>query len=184
MQLVQNRTIPEFRVLDGTANVLKSHLSDKTSKPVVLKVDLSILHPDNRVEYDLWYSTGLDVSTKVLKGIIAYQNIFGSNALFTPRIMTFSCDNCPDYIKKRDCLSDGKYCPFMPMHEGFGYGKFNFHKYKFNGRVLLMEALKEKCAYDLAMKHKGLGDWYGYFYNIRNKIIEEEGTRDNFDEFT
>lgn len=33
---------------------------------VVFKVSLDIYHPDNRVEYELWYATSLDLKADVM----------------------------------------------------------------------------------------------------------------------
>ena len=69
-------------------------------------------NPDNRVEYELWYSSILDLTSDSIKELGEYQKPFGKDALFTPRIITFSCENCPKYIKEENCVSDGKYCPY------------------------------------------------------------------------
>lgn len=71
-----------------------------------------------------------------------YEKAFlgGGKTQFTPRIMTFACPNCPDKVKKRDCISDGKYCALQPKGEVFNKdeGNIDYSKYKFENRFLLI----------------------------------------------
>jgi hypothetical protein len=74
-------------------------MSKKDSKSVYIKVDLSLANPDNRVEYELWYSSILDITPQNISMLGEYQKPFGKDALFTPRIFTFACENCPEFIR-------------------------------------------------------------------------------------
>jgi len=65
---------------------------------VNIQVDLSLSNPDNRVEYELWYSSVFDLSTDQIRDLAEYTQPFGSNILFTPRIMTFECTMCPKSV--------------------------------------------------------------------------------------
>lgn len=135
-----------------------------TSPPptVYLKVDMSLANPDNRVEYDLWYSSILDLTPESIKQLNTYQKPFGSDALFTPRILTFDCQNCPKFIKDKNCLSDGRYCPYRPKShtEEISFGQTFFHSLldsddnmmhnlaeKTGDLDMLFESLREKCIY-------------------------------------
>jgi len=84
MAFVTNRTIPEFTILTATADAVKENLKAKAA--VYLKIDLSISHPDNRVEWDLWYSSVLEVPKETWKGLNAVYNLFKKDAKLTPRI--------------------------------------------------------------------------------------------------
>jgi hypothetical protein len=97
-----------------TGKILKNSLINDIPNSVLITCDLSLSNPDNRVEYELWYSSILDLSAKSLKEMGKYQVPFGADALFTPRILTFNCENCPSFIRKENCVSDGKYCPYRP----------------------------------------------------------------------
>lgn len=72
----------------------------KKDKLVNIQIDLSLSNPDNRVEYELWYSSVFDLSTDQIRDIGEYNKPFGTNVLFTPRIMTFECMNCPASIRQ------------------------------------------------------------------------------------
>lgn len=79
-----------------------------------IKAELEIQHPDNRVEYELWYSSILDVEYWRLRDIGVYQKALNADALFTPRIVTYNCAACNEEVKKQNCYSNGEYCVFPP----------------------------------------------------------------------
>ena len=81
-----------------------------------IKATLEMVHPDNRVEYEFWYSTILDVEPWLVYDISLYQKALGTNALFTPRILTYSCRGCPQEMKENLCIADGQYCPYFPKN--------------------------------------------------------------------
>ena len=73
-----------------------------------------MVHPDNRVEYEFWYSTILDMDFDKLVDIALFQKALNKHALFTPRIFTYQCQNCAKEIKENYCIGDGNYCPYFP----------------------------------------------------------------------
>jgi hypothetical protein len=87
---------------------------------VNIKVDLTLANPDNRVEYELWYASIFDLPTSFIKEIGQYHMPFGKNALFTPRVVTFDFENGPDFVRKNECVSNGKYCPYYSHEESIG----------------------------------------------------------------
>ena len=52
--------IPSFIIRKGDADIIKQQLLSSPAG-VYVKAELEIIHPDNRVEYELWYSTILDI---------------------------------------------------------------------------------------------------------------------------
>ena len=134
-----------------------------------MQIDLGLDNPDNRVEYELWYSSVFDLSSQQIKELAQYQSAFGNNTLFTPRIMTFECLNCPAMIREKNCLSDGKYCPYQPVLEEFAG--------VFSDKVIIMESLREKCIYNEIIGESYLdGDdvdydiWFRYMLSMREVI--------------
>ena len=107
--------IPYLKINDDDGYQLRDYL-EKTKKDVFIKIDLSIARPDNRVEYELWYSSILDLSKNQLVDLGKYQKPFGNHTLFTPRIVTFSCPTCPAAIQNAMCFSKGQYCAFQPKY--------------------------------------------------------------------
>lgn len=66
------------------------------------------------VDYQLWYSSILDLESDFLSEFVKYGKAFSNYTQFTPRIMTFSCDYCSQTLKETECLANGKYCPYTP----------------------------------------------------------------------
>jgi hypothetical protein len=53
-----------------------------------------MVNPDNRVEYEFWYSSLLDLKRDTVYDLGAYERAFASKALFTPRTLTYTCKGC------------------------------------------------------------------------------------------
>lgn len=100
--------IPYFKIFTHDADLIKGQLKEALAnmwgnevtkdRLVNIQVDLSLSNPDNRVEYELWYSSVFDLSTDQIRDLAEYTQPFGSNILFTPRIMTFECTMCPKSV--------------------------------------------------------------------------------------
>jgi hypothetical protein len=114
MLLSNKVVIPYFKIFGEDGSIFKKYLDNKDPLPIYLKVDMSLANPDNRVEYELWYSSILDLTPDSIRQLGEYQKPFGQDALFTPRILTFNCENCPKSVREANCVSDGKYCPYRP----------------------------------------------------------------------
>jgi hypothetical protein len=138
----QTVTIPSFIIRKRDADLIKETLLNSNSS-VYIKAEVEMTHPDNRVEYDLWYSTVTDLESWFMYDLSMYQKTLGSNALFTPRILTYSCQTCSEQYKKDYCLVNGKYCPyFQKAHapeklNGIGKG------------AILYESLRQRCIYEV-----------------------------------
>lgn len=52
--------IPSFLITKPEADMIKKSLT-KSIGSVYVKGDIEMVHPDNRVEYELWYSSILDI---------------------------------------------------------------------------------------------------------------------------
>jgi len=55
-------TIPYFKIFSVDEESIKNYMNSDGAKSVYLKVDLGLNNPDNRVEYELWYGSILDLS--------------------------------------------------------------------------------------------------------------------------
>ena len=54
--------IPSFIIRKKDGNIIKSFVINDPDSSVYLKAELEMVHPDNRVEYELWYSSILDLN--------------------------------------------------------------------------------------------------------------------------
>jgi hypothetical protein len=97
--MIENRTIPEFLIESNDAAKLKTFADDEEmSGAVHLKINLSLSHPDNHVEVELWFSSLIDFPESILKGMAHYHKLLGNDVSFVPRIATYSCEECPHDI--------------------------------------------------------------------------------------
>lgn len=52
--------------------------------------------PDNRVEYDIWYSSSNDLALDFIQDFMKLDKRLGENALMTPRFVFWVCEECED----------------------------------------------------------------------------------------
>jgi hypothetical protein len=62
--------IPSFIIRKLDAELIKKTLNKE--KSVYIKAELEMVHPDNRVEYEFWYSTILDMDFDKLVDLALY----------------------------------------------------------------------------------------------------------------
>jgi hypothetical protein len=64
--------IPSFIIRKKDADMIKKTLARDDKNEVYIKAELEMSHPDNRVEYEFWYSSILDVDFKNLLDMALY----------------------------------------------------------------------------------------------------------------
>jgi len=52
--------VPSFLIRKKDCDAIKEELHKNVTKSVYVRAEIDIVHPDNRVEYEYWYSTVLD----------------------------------------------------------------------------------------------------------------------------
>jgi hypothetical protein len=53
--------IPSFIIRKKESDMIKASLLKSKDQKVYIKAELELAHPDNRVEYEFWYSSILDI---------------------------------------------------------------------------------------------------------------------------
>jgi len=93
--------------------------------------------PDNRVEYDIWYSSSNDMALDFITKFSKVDKALGENVLMTPHFVFKPCmgAGCTDEFKKDNCFADGKYCSSDPTHP------------KIKGVEIMLEDLRQMCIY-------------------------------------
>ena len=146
--------IPSILIGKKDGNLILEYMKDEngthTDPTVSLMASFDIQHPDNRVEWDLWYTSSSDKAFDFLKGYFEYHKKLGDKTLFTPHFALWSCTSCDDATKERDCFSNGKYCAVDDKNLGF------------NGRDILYEDLRQKCLYNKLSKDGKENKWWEY----------------------
>lgn len=107
-------SIPSFLIEKKDGDLIKNQWKHET-KSIYIKGEIEMVNPDNRVEYELWYSSFLDIDVRTIYDLGSHERAFGSDALFTPRILTYSCKDCDQEIISKNCVSKGAYCVYMPQ---------------------------------------------------------------------
>lgn len=100
-----------------------------------LLVSFEMPHPDQRVEYDIWYSSIDDRALDFITDFQKYDEKLGDLALMTPHFVSWKCTECDADFKRNECFADGKYCAVI--HDTI----------KLPGREILLEDLRQRCIY-------------------------------------
>lgn len=165
-------SIPSFIIRKQDAKKIIETIQDGIN--VYVKAELEIVHPDNRVEYELWYSSILDLEYSRLYDVGLYQKALSDNALFTPRIFTYECNYCSEEIKQTSCLSNGLYCPYFPKRDLTPAMK------GVTELQLLEESLRQKCVYQVLTDEKDANLNFTKWFNYALNFLEECNSADKF----
>ena len=95
-----DKILKELSYDNGTHS--KAHVS--------LIATFDIANPDNRVEWDFWYSSSNTHALLFLRHYREWHEKLGDKTLFTPHFSMLSCTDCEIGIKEKHCYCDGKYC--------------------------------------------------------------------------
>ena len=87
----------------------------KSNKDLQFQASLSaefVIHnPTNQVHWNLWYTSSNDRALDFIKNFDEHYTKFHEKDLdFSPHIVTWACPTCESDFKKRECISNGKYC--------------------------------------------------------------------------
>lgn len=93
---------------------------------------------DGEILVEYWYTSGDDKSLDFVRDLSKYVEKIADIVKFTPRFVTWACPDCDDSFKKKNCLSDGKYCA-MKHNEML----------KVDGADLLKEDLRQHCLFTM-----------------------------------
>jgi hypothetical protein len=85
----------------------------------------------------------------------------GKEASFTPKIVTWACTSCDAEFKRKECLSNGRYCAMN--HKGT----------YIMGKDILIEDLREKCLWDIVSKDGKQDQWWQYIQYVHRMCYEE-----------
>lgn len=130
-------------------------------------------NPDNRVEYDFWYTTSAESALNFIVNFEENHLKFGKHVLFTPRIVTWACTDCDKDMKSKNCFGDGKYCVV------------NNENPEIYGKDVLYEGLRQKCLHEYLLDRKEEKKWWDYmrkFHSTCKSDISETWSKDIMDE--
>lgn len=106
--------IPSMLISKKDGDVLFDFLKTATNAEldqVHILASFDIYRPDNRVEYDIWYSSSNDLALDFIQSFMKIDKRFGDRVLMTPRFVFWEClDDCEDEFVDKHCFGGGKYC--------------------------------------------------------------------------
>lgn len=123
---------------------------------VVLLVDFEMNNPDDRVEYDIWYTSGDVTALNYIKSMKAYNDKLGKDVLMTPHMVVRNCSYC--FEEDTDCRRYGNtvYCA------GFT------HNLEITGRDSLSLGIEELCVYDIYKDTNNAEKWWEFMQEMHS----------------
>ena len=76
--------------------------------------DFNLARPDNRVEYDIWYTSASIHALDFISDFMAVDKKFGDSVLMTPHFRFFSVgqNEVDQQFMNKNCYGNGKYCAY------------------------------------------------------------------------
>jgi hypothetical protein len=95
-------------------------------------IDFDLARPDNRVEYDIWYSSSSVHALDFISDFWHIDRTFGPKVLMTPHFRFFSASpkEFDAELINRNCYGNGKYCAYEHDNENL------------SGREIILEDLR------------------------------------------
>ena len=97
---------------------------------LVVQASFDMKHPDNRVEYDIWYTSSNDRALDFIREFAKYDEMLGDSVKMTPHFIFWKCPHCQQQYLNNDCYGGGKYCAIEPSND------------KIKGRDIVTEDLR------------------------------------------
>jgi hypothetical protein len=127
----------------------------KKKEYVVLLVNFEMENPDDRVEYDVWYTSGDSSALNFLRQMKDYNEKLGANALFTPRMIVRTCRNCD--MDDPNCLNIGNelYCAAFTREDIIP------------GSRALKLGVDELCIHEIYQNESNAAKWWSYMDDMQ-----------------
>ena len=152
--------IPSMLISKQDGNAIKEFLLEK-NKRVALMATFEMDKPDNRVEYDFWYTSSDDRALDFLRDFRANHLQFGKDVLMSPHFAFWTCEGCDETIQRRDCFGGGAYCAI------------NEKNLNTTGNDILMEDLRQHCLHRNLQKGNDEGKWWAYIAEFHRECYNE-----------
>ncbi len=161
--------IPAMLIGKKEGQILKDFLTKQPSD-IAAKASLSaeflFKNQDNKVKWELWYTSTNDKALDFIRNFRETNSkllasVKKGDAEFTPRIVTWSCTSCDADFKKKECLSNGRYCAMN--HKGTYV----------QGKDILIEDLRQKCLHKLVSADNDQDKWWEYMQYVHRMCYEE-----------
>lgn len=156
--------IPAMLIGRKEGQILKDFLT-KSSPELVAKAALTaefvFKNKENKVKWELWYTSTNDKALDFVRNFRDQFLQLGPETEFSPHIVTWSCTSCDADFKRKECLSNGRYCA---MNHKSNYVK---------GKEILIEDLRQKCLHQMTRKEGKEDLWWQYMQYVHSMCYEE-----------
>lgn len=157
--------IPSMLISKKDGEILKKFLTQQPediTEKAALTAEFVMENPDNTVEWELFYTSDNDKSLDFISNFAEYYEKFSKTDVdFTPQVVTWACPNCDGEFKKKECVSDGKYC------------SMNHQSSYVRGYDVIMEDLREICLWNRLKKEGKEILWWKYIKHVHSLCYEE-----------
>lgn len=136
---------------------------------LVIMANFEMVRPDNRVEYDIWYSSSDQKMLDFIEDFEPLDKRFGGEVLMTPHFQFWECKNCEKSFTDSQCFGSGKYC-----------GN-DIRNMQVSGRQIILEDLRQLCVYNQAynqISHRSI--WWDYlleYHSLCYGTVSEDCSR-------
>ena len=134
--------IPSFFVRKSAGDAFKA--AYESGSRIVIKITIETGKLGQTAQVDLWYSTPFDLTLDQLKALETTIPQFGESIKFLLKLRSKPCISCDSFTKENDCLSDGLFCPLMPVNSDRLFKSFIE---AIPGRALIKQSLLAKCVH-------------------------------------
>ena len=73
---------------------------------------------NNSVNIELFYTSSDDRSLDFIRNMAEYLEPIIQQITFEPKFVSWACPRCDSDFKRKNCISDGKYCAFSNAASG------------------------------------------------------------------
>jgi hypothetical protein len=156
--------IPAMLIGKKEGQILKDFLtkqSAETAAKASLSAEFIMKNQDNKVNWELWYTSTNDKALDFVRNFRDNYKLMGKEATFTPKVVSWACTSCDAEFKRKECLSNGRYCAMN--HKGT----------YIMGKDILIEDLRQKCLWDAVSKDKKQDLWWQYVQYVHRMCYEE-----------
>lgn len=165
--------IPSLLISKKDGVVLMDFLETASKEELdqlVIMANFEMGRPDNRVEYDIWYSSSDQKMLDFIEDFQLLDQKFDNSVLMTPHFRFWECLDCEQSYTDINCFANGKYC---------GHDARNLD---LKGRDIILEDLRQLCVYKRAYEgndnHRNI--WWDYlkeYHSLCYGSVSEECSR-------
>jgi hypothetical protein len=144
--------IPAMLIGKKEGKILKDFLlsANSNKSEASLSAEFVLENLENKVRWQIWYTSVNDKALDFIKNFGENLASIESAVDFTPHYVTWSCTACDSDWKKKECVSNGRYCSMN--HQGT----------YINGSNIIMEDLRQHCLHKLVKAEGKEHLWWDY----------------------